>query len=90
MTIAAIIPVRMGSSRFPGKPLAKIRGIPMVEHVYRRVSLAEGLSGVYIATCDDEIQQAVESFGGQVIMTADTHQRASDRTAEAAAAAGDD
>lgn len=84
MTIAAIIPVRMGSSRFPGKPLAKIRGIPMVEHVYRRVSLAEGLSGVYIATCDDEIQQAVESFGGQVIMTADTHQRASDRTAEAA------
>ncbi len=84
MTIAAIIPVRMGSSRFPGKPLAKIRGIPMVQHVYKRVSLAEELSGVYIATCDEEIQEAVDSFGGNVIMTADTHQRASDRTAEAA------
>ena len=84
MTIAAIIPVRMGSSRFPGKPLSKIRGMPMVEHIYKRVSLAEELSGVYIATCDDEIQEVAKSFGGNVIMTADTHQRASDRTAEAA------
>ena len=84
MRTAAVIPVRMGSSRFPGKPLAKIRGVSMTEHIYRRVAMADGLSGVYVATCDDEIREAVEAFGGEAIMTATTHQRASDRTAEAA------
>ena len=84
MKITAVIPVRMGSSRFPGKPLAKICGLPMVEHIYRRVMMTEGLDSVYVATCDEEICQAVEKFGGKAIMTADTHQRASDRTAEAA------
>jgi 3-deoxy-manno-octulosonate cytidylyltransferase (CMP-KDO synthetase) len=83
MKTAVVIPVRMGSSRFPGKPLANICGMPMVEHIYRRVSMAEGLE-VYVATCDEEIKVAVEGFGGRVIMTADTHQRASERTAEAA------
>jgi len=84
MKTAVIIPARMGSSRFPGKPLAPILGKTMIEHVYRRCNMAEGLEGVYIATCDEEIRVAVEGFGGQVIMTADTHQRASERTAEAA------
>ncbi|MDA0747517.1 MAG: 3-deoxy-manno-octulosonate cytidylyltransferase [bacterium] len=84
MKIAAVIPVRMGSSRFPGKPLAKIRGLTMIEHIYRRVSMTEGLDGVYVATCDEVIREAVEGFGGKAMMTADTHQRASDRTAEAA------
>jgi 3-deoxy-manno-octulosonate cytidylyltransferase (CMP-KDO synthetase) len=83
MKTAAIIPVRMGSSRFPGKPLAPICGMTMVEHIYRRVSMVEELDGVYVATCDDEIRTAVREFGGEVIMTADSHQRASDRTAEA-------
>ena len=83
MKTAVIIPARMGSSRFPGKPLAPICGKPMIEHVYRRCSMAEGLEGVYIATCDEEIRTVVEGFGGRVIMTADTHQRASERTAEA-------
>ena len=90
MKTAVVIPVRMGSSRFPGKPLAKICGMPMVEHIYRRVSMAEGLEGIYVATCDDEIKVAVEAFGGKVIMTADTHQRASERTAEAAESIGAD
>ena len=85
MKIAAIIPVRMGSSRFPGKPLTPINGLSMVEHVYRRTALCEGLdSGVYVATPDDEIARAVEGFGGRVVMTSPEHQRASDRVAEAA------
>lgn len=74
----------MGSSRFPGKPLAPILGRPMVEHIYRRVMLCDALDAVYVATCDREIADAVERFGGQAIMTADTHERASDRVAEAA------
>ena len=74
----------MGSSRFPGKPLTPINGRSMVEHVYQRTAMCPGLEGVYIATPDDEIASAVESFGGRVIMTSPAHQRASDRVAEAA------
>ena len=85
MKIIAIIPARMGSSRFPGKPLAPILGRPMIEHVYRRTVLCKALSEVYVATCDTEIFEAVESFGGRAMMTAPTHERASDRIAEAAA-----
>ncbi len=85
MRIAAVIPVRMGSSRFPGKPLTPIRGRTMVEHVFKRVALCQRLDGgVYVATPDDEIAKAVDAFGGQVIMTSPDHQRASDRVAEAA------
>ena len=85
MKIIAIIPARMGSSRFPGKPLAPILGRPMIEHVYKRTALSPALDGVYMATCDEEIMAATEAFGGQAIMTANTHERASDRTAEAVA-----
>ncbi len=74
----------MGSSRFPGKPLAPICGRPMIEHVFRRCSMNSSLTGVYIATCDREIAAAGEAFGGKVIMTSSAHQRASDRIAEAA------
>lgn len=85
MKIIAIIPARMGSSRFPGKPLAPLFGMPMIEHIYRRVAMCPDLSETYVATCDREIFEAVEAFGGKAIMTADTHERASDRIAEAAA-----
>ena len=85
MKIIAIIPARMGSSRFPGKPLAPILGRPMIEHVYHRTALCKALSEVYVATCDTVIFEAVESFGGRAMMTAPTHERASDRVAEAAA-----
>jgi 3-deoxy-manno-octulosonate cytidylyltransferase (CMP-KDO synthetase) len=84
MKVAAVIPVRMGSSRFPGKPLAKILGISMVEHVFQRSRMSKLLDDVYIATCDKEIREVAEGFGAQVIMTAATHHRASDRVAEAA------
>jgi len=78
-----IIPARMGSSRFPGKPLARICGITMIEHVYKRSVLSKILKDVYVATCDSEIKDEVEAFGGKVVMTKDTHERASDRVAEA-------
>lgn len=85
MKIIAIIPARMGSSRFPGKPLAQLLGRPMLEHVYQRVAMSQSLSATYIATCDEAIHQAATAFGAPVIMTADSHERASDRIAEAAA-----
>ena len=85
MKIVAVIPARMGSTRFPGKPLAPILGHPMIEHVYHRTVLCRALSDVFVATCDKEIFEAVEAFGGKAIMTSPSHQRASDRVAEAAA-----
>lgn len=75
----------MGSSRFPGKPLAPILGRPMIEYVYRRTILCQALSDVFVATCDKEIFESVEAFGGKAIMTSPSHERASDRVAEAAA-----
>jgi 3-deoxy-manno-octulosonate cytidylyltransferase (CMP-KDO synthetase) len=82
--IVAVIPARLGSSRFPGKPLAHICGQPMIEHVVRRAMLCDLLDAVYVATCDDEIRAVVEGFGGNVLMTSSAHERASDRVAEAA------
>ncbi len=75
----------MGSSRFPGKPLASILGRPMIEHVYRRTAMCSELDEVFVATCDQEIRDSVTTFGGRAIMTSSSHQRASDRVAEAAA-----
>ena len=83
MKTIAVIPARMGSSRFPGKPIAKILGRPMIEHIYKRVAMSKSLDATYIATCDEEIRQVAEGFGARVLMTADTHERASDRVAEA-------
>lgn len=83
MNILGIIPARMASSRFPGKPLIKILGMPMIGHVYQRSKMCSSLSDVWVATCDMEIVNYIESIGGKAVMTADTHQRASDRAAEA-------
>ena len=82
--VVAIIPARMESSRFPGKPLAHILGMPMVEHVRKRVSMCEAIEETYVATCNQEIVTTIEGFGGKTIMTSNTHERASDRVAEAA------
>jgi len=83
MNIIGIIPARMASTRFPGKPMAKISGIPMIGHVFHRCKMSNILNEVYVATCDQEIESYIQSIEGQAIMTADTHERASDRTAEA-------
>jgi len=74
----------MGSSRFPGKPLAPLLGRPMIEHLFRRSSMCPDLESVWVATCDEEIREAVEAFGGRVLMTSASHARATDRVAEAA------
>jgi len=83
MNIISIIPARMGSSRFPGKPMANILGMPMIGHVYKRVKMSKTLSEVYVATCDKEIYDYIESIGGKAVMTSDCHERCSDRCAEA-------
>lgn len=83
MNIISIIPARMGSSRFPGKPMADILGMPMIGHVYKRVKMSKTLSEVYVATCDQEIYEYIESIGGKAVMTSDCHERCSDRCAEA-------
>lgn len=84
MKAVAILPARMGSSRFPGKPLARLLGKPMIQHVWERVAKAKSLAEVLVATCDAEIAEACRSFGASAIMTSDKHERASDRIAEAA------
>lgn len=83
MNIIAIIPARMGSSRFPGKPMAQIHGMPMIGHVCLRTALSNLLSNTYVATCDQVIYDYVRSIGGKPLMTSEKHERASDRTAEA-------
>ncbi len=81
--IVAIIPARMASSRFPGKPMAMINDVPMIGHCYQRTNMCKTLMATYVATCDKKIQEYVLSIGGNCIMTDDTHERASDRVAEA-------
>lgn len=82
------IPARYGSSRLPGKPLKLISGKPMIQHVFERVSKAEGIDAVYVATDDERIKNAVEAFGGQVVMTAPEAESGTDRIAQAAVALG--
>ncbi len=81
--IIALIPARMASSRFPGKPLISICGKTMIEHVWQRVKMNVRIDRTFIATCDEEIRQAAEGFGADVIMTDKSHQRGTDRIAEA-------
>ncbi|MDL2216311.1 3-deoxy-manno-octulosonate cytidylyltransferase [Desulfovibrio sp. OttesenSCG-928-M14] len=83
MNIIAIVPARMGSTRFPGKPLADIHGMPMVGHVALRTALSKSLTATYIATCDQEIMDYAAKAGIAAVMTASSHTRCTDRTAEA-------
>jgi 3-deoxy-manno-octulosonate cytidylyltransferase (CMP-KDO synthetase) len=83
MNILALIPARMGSSRFPGKPMAKILGKPMIGHVYENVAQCKLLVKTVVATCDEEIKEYIESIGGEAVITGNHHERASDRCAEA-------
>lgn len=83
MKIVAFIPARMAATRFPGKPLAMIAGLPMIEHVRRRAQMSAIMDEVVVATCDQEIYDTVTGHGGRAVMTADTHVRCTDRIAEA-------
>jgi 3-deoxy-manno-octulosonate cytidylyltransferase (CMP-KDO synthetase) len=80
----AIIPARMGSTRFPGKMLADKTGKPLIQHVYEAVRRAKTLDRIIVATDDARIQAAVERFGGEAVMTSPTHPNGTSRLAEAA------
>ena len=83
MPITAIIPAHLNSIRLPGKILIDIHGLPMIEHVRRRALMSELISNVYVATCDEQIKQTVEFFGGNVIMTSKKHKNGTSRVTEA-------
>jgi 3-deoxy-manno-octulosonate cytidylyltransferase (CMP-KDO synthetase) len=80
-----VIPARMASSRYPGKPLAPLLGLGLVLHVWERCRLAKRVDRVIIATCDEEIRLACERQGADVVMTDPDHPGCVDRTAEAIA-----
>jgi 3-deoxy-manno-octulosonate cytidylyltransferase (CMP-KDO synthetase) len=82
--VVALIPARYGSTRFPGKPLALLRGKPMIQHVYECTQLVRGLAQVMVATDDERIAQTVRGFGGAVSMTRSDHPTGTDRLAEVA------
>nr|MBN2278709.1 3-deoxy-manno-octulosonate cytidylyltransferase [candidate division Zixibacteria bacterium] len=86
--IVAVIPARLGSRRFPGKPLAPIAGKPLIEHLYREASRARLIDRVVVATDTTLIAKAVQGFGGEAFMTSRSHRTGSDRTAEMAGKTG--
>lgn len=81
LSFIGIIPARYASTRFPGKPLAMLGGMAMIERVYRQVRLV--LDRVVVATDDDRIMAAVTAFGGQAVMTSSEHRSGTDRCQEA-------
>ena len=83
MKVVGIIPTRMGSIRYPNKPMACILGMPMIGHCYHRTRLALGIEATYVATCDEEIATYVRKIGGLAVMTSTRHTRATTRTMEA-------
>ena len=78
-----VIPARMASSRFPGKPLKKILNIPMLAHCYERALLSEACDKLIIATPDQEIIEWSQSQGIPSVLTSHSHQRATERAKEA-------
>lgn len=84
MRVLGIIPARYASTRFPGKPLVDIQGKSMIQRVYEQALKASSLNKVVVATDDERIAQAVQLFGGEVVMTESTHQSGTDRCAEVA------
>ncbi len=82
--VVVVIPARFGSTRFPGKPLVTLGGKPMVQHVYERAKRAQTVHAVLVATDDQRIMDAVQSFGGQARMTRSDHRTGTERIAEVA------
>jgi 3-deoxy-manno-octulosonate cytidylyltransferase (CMP-KDO synthetase) len=82
--VVAIIPARYGSTRFPGKLLATLKGKTIIQRVFEQVSAARLVDAVYVATDDKRIFEAVNGFGGNAIMTSTSHTCGTDRIAEVA------
>ncbi len=85
MKAVGVIPARYASSRFPGKPLATLRGRPLIQHVYERARQSKSLTRVVVATDDLRIHDVVAAFGGEARLTAAHHPSGTDRVAEVAA-----
>lgn len=83
MRVLGVIPARYGSKRFPGKPLARILGKPMIQWVYERTKLSSLLTKVVVATDDKRIENVVKNFGGEVVLTG-IHPSGTDRMGEVA------
>ena len=84
MSVVGIIPARYGSTRFPGKSLARLNGAPLIQHVYQQARQAKRLDEVIVATDDERIAEAVARFGGRAVMTSPAHRSGTDRIAEVA------
>ena len=84
MSVLAVLPARYASTRYPGKPLAKIAGKSMIQHVWERTRRAKHVDAVVVATDDERIRDACAAFGAEVEMTAATHPTGTDRLAEVA------
>ena len=82
--VAVVIPARHGAVRLPGKPLLRETGKYLIQHVYERAALASCVDEVLVATDDERIRAAVESFGGRAVLTSPQHRSGTDRVAEAA------
>lgn len=88
MNAVAIIPARLGSTRFPRKVLADRTGRPLVRHVWERAKMASSVSRVVVATDDQGVMEAVRAFGGECVLTRADHPNGTSRLAEAAAILG--
>ena len=80
-SVTVVIPARYGSSRFPGKPLVMLGPKPMIQHVYEQAAACRVVTEVLVATDDERIKQAVERFGGRVVMVTGDYRTGTDRVA---------
>lgn len=90
MSAVGIIPARWASSRFPGKALAPIAGMPLIQRTWQGASTAKSLREIWVATDDDRIADACEAFGARVARTRGDHATGTDRLSEVAAGLTDD
>lgn len=80
-TVTVVIPARYGSSRFPGKPLAQLNGMPLIQHVYERTARIPSVDCTLVATDDERIARAVRGFGGEVVLSETPFRTGTDRVA---------
>jgi len=85
MKTLGVIPVRFGSTRFPGKPLAPILGRPMLQWVYEGARRSRTIDRLIVAADDERIAAAAKSFGAEAVLTSPDCPSGTDRVAEAAA-----
>jgi 3-deoxy-manno-octulosonate cytidylyltransferase (CMP-KDO synthetase) len=90
MTAVGVIPARFAAMRFPGKPLASIAGVPMIQRVWEGARRAKSLRTVIVATDDSRIAEVCRSFGAEVALTRSDHPSGTDRIGEVAAGLEDE